>query len=79
MRRYFHRLMMRCLKDWISYSMICDHCLKMLQMPGYPGMTSWIPATLTNIVDEQQKLATGKETPEEFEAAADQFIINNSK
>ena len=48
-------------------------------MPGYPGMTSWIPATLTNIVDEQQKLAQGKETPEEFEAAADQFIINNSK
>ena len=36
-------------------------------------------ATLTNIVDEQQKLAQGKETPEEFEAAADQFIINNSK
>jgi raffinose/stachyose/melibiose transport system substrate-binding protein len=30
-------------------------------------------------VDEQQKLAQGKETPEEFEAAADQFIINNSK
>lgn len=36
-------------------------------------------ATLTNIVDEQQKLSQGKETPEEFEAAADQFIINNSK
>lgn len=36
-------------------------------------------ATLTNLVDEQQKLAQGKETPEEFEAAADQFIINNSK
>ena len=35
-------------------------------------------ATLTNIVDEQQKPAQGKETPEEFEAA-DQFIINNSK
>ena len=34
---------------------------------------------LTKIVDEQQKLAQGKETPEEFEAAADQFIINNSK
>ena len=36
-------------------------------------------ATLTNLVDEQQKLVQGKETPEEFEAAADQFIINNSK
>jgi raffinose/stachyose/melibiose transport system substrate-binding protein len=36
-------------------------------------------ATLTNLVDEQQKLAQGKETPEEFEAAADQFIVNNSK
>ena len=36
-------------------------------------------ATLTNLVDEQQKLAQGKEKPEEFEAAADQFIINNSK
>ena len=36
-------------------------------------------ATLTNLVDEQQKLAYGKETPEEFEAAADQFIITNSK
>lgn len=36
-------------------------------------------ATLTNLVDEQQKLAQGKETPEEFEKAADRFIINNSK
>ena len=35
-------------------------------------------ATLTNLVDEQQKLAQGSETPEEFEAAADQFIVNNS-
>ena len=39
----FHRLMMRFRKDWISYSMICSHCLKMLQMLGYPGMTNWIP------------------------------------
>ncbi len=36
-------------------------------------------ATLTNLVDEQQKLAYGRITPEEFETAADQFIINNSK
>ncbi len=36
-------------------------------------------ATLTNLVDEQQRLAYGRVTPEEFEAAADQFIINNSR
>lgn len=31
-------------------------------------------ATLTSLVDEQQKLAQGSETPEEFEKAADGFI-----
>lgn len=31
-------------------------------------------ATLTSLVDEQQKLAQGSETPEEFEKAADSFI-----
>lgn len=36
-------------------------------------------ATLTNIVDEQQKLVNGSVTPEDFEKVADQFIINNSK
>lgn len=36
-------------------------------------------ATLTNLVDEQQKLAQGSIEPEEFEKRADQFIVNNSK
>lgn len=33
-------------------------------------------ATLTSIVDEQQKLAQGSETPEEFCSAVDSFISN---
>lgn len=58
-----------------------DPVILMIYSHGTTATDAWVSwddkldsATLTSLVDEQQKLAQGSETPEDFAKAADSFI-----
>ena len=61
-------------KDFRSYSMMFSQCSKMRET----AWTSWDDKldsdVLTKIVDEQQKLAQGITTPDEFIETCDSFV-----
>ncbi len=70
---FSHRLTMIFQKDFHSFSMIFSRYLKMLKQHG-PQDDKLDSENLTQIADEQQKLAQGITTPDEFIETCDSFV-----